>query len=102
MGYQVAAIRHPMPYGDLVKQAVQRFADYADLDKHECTIEEREEYEPHLDNGVIVYAGVDYERILRQAEQEVDIILWDGGNNDFPFYRLRSAHRRRRPSPPRS
>lgn len=86
MGFKVAAIRHPMPYGDLVKQAVQRFADYSDLDKHECTIEEREEYEPHLDNGVIVYAGVDYEAILRQAEQEVDIILWDGGNNDFPFY----------------
>jgi len=86
MGYKVAAIRHPMPYGDLVKQAVQRFADYKDLDKHECTIEEREEYEPHIDNGVIVYAGVDYEAILRQAEQEVDIILWDGGNNDFPFY----------------
>lgn len=86
MGFKVAAIRHPMPYGDLVKQAVQRFADYSDLDKYECTIEEREEYEPHLDNGVIVYAGVDYERILRQAEQEVDIILWDGGNNDFPFY----------------
>ena len=86
MGYKVAAIRHPMPYGDLAKQAVQRFADYADLDKHECTIEEREEYEPHIDNGIIVYAGVDYERILRQAEQEVDIILWDGGNNDLPFY----------------
>jgi predicted GTPase len=86
MGYKVAAIRHPMPYGDLVKQEVQRFATYADLDKHECTIEEREEYEPHIDNGVIVYAGVDYEKILRQAEQEVDIILWDGGNNDFPFY----------------
>ncbi len=87
MGYKVAAIRHPMPYGDLVKQKVQRFASYADLDKHECTIEEREEYEPHLDNGVIVYAGVDYEAILRQAEQEVDVILWDGGNNDFPFYK---------------
>jgi predicted GTPase len=86
LGYRVAAIRHPMPYGDLVKQAVQRFADYSDLDKHECTIEEREEYEPHLDNGVIVYAGVDYEAILRQAEKEVDIILWDGGNNDFSFY----------------
>ena len=86
MGYKVAAIRHPMPYGDLVKQAVQRYASYSDLDKYECTIEEREEYEPHLDNGVIVYAGVDYERILRQAEQEVDIVLWDGGNNDFPFY----------------
>ncbi|MEJ2485371.1 MAG: cyclic 2,3-diphosphoglycerate synthase [Anaerolineales bacterium] len=86
MGYKVAAIRHPMPYGDLAKQAVQRFADYSDLDKHECTIEEREEYEPHIDNHVIVYAGVDYERILRQAEQEVDIVLWDGGNNDLPFY----------------
>ena len=87
MGFRVAAIRHPMPYGDLVKQKVQRFADYSDLDKHECTIEEREEYEPHLDNGVIVFAGVDYEAILRQAEQEVDIILWDGGNNDFSFYK---------------
>lgn len=86
MGYRVAAIRHPMPYGDLVRQVVQRFADYSDLEKHDCTIEEREEYEPHLDNGVIVYAGVDYERILRQAEQEVDVILWDGGNNDFPFF----------------
>ncbi len=86
MGYKVAVIRHPMPYGDLVKQAVQRFATYSDLDVHDCTIEEREEYEPHLDNGMIVYAGVDYERILRQAEQEVDIVLWDGGNNDFPFY----------------
>jgi predicted GTPase len=87
MGYRVAAVRHPMPYGDLVKQKVQRFSDYSDLDKHECTIEEREEYEPHLDNGVIVYAGVDYEAILRQAEQEVDIVLWDGGNNDFSFYK---------------
>ncbi|MBN2046037.1 MAG: GTPase [Anaerolineales bacterium] len=87
LGYKVAAIRHPMPYGDLAKQAVQRFADYSDLDKHECTIEEREEYEPHIDNGVIVYAGVDYEAILRQAEQEVDIVLWDGGNNDLPFYK---------------
>lgn len=86
LGYRVAAIRHPMPYGDLARQAVQRFAGYDDLDRHNCTIEEREEYEPHLDNGVIVYAGVDYERILRQAEQEVDIILWDGGNNDFSFY----------------
>ena len=86
MGFKVAAIRHPMPYGDLAKQEVQRFATYADLDKHECTIEEREEYEPHIDSGVIVYAGVDYEKILRQAEQEVDIILWDGGNNDFSFY----------------
>ncbi len=86
MGYKVAAIRHPMPYGDLVKQAVQRFASYEDLERHECTIEEREEYEPHIDNGVVVYAGVDYERILRQAEQEVDVILWDGGNNDLSFY----------------
>jgi predicted GTPase len=86
MGYKVAAVRHPMPYGDLVAQIVQRYAEYRDLDKYDCTIEEREEYEPHLDNGVIVYAGVDYERILRQAEKEVDIILWDGGNNDFPFY----------------
>ncbi|MFO3795719.1 MAG: cyclic 2,3-diphosphoglycerate synthase [Anaerolineales bacterium] len=86
MGYRVAAIRHPMPYGNLVRQEVQRFADFEDLDEHECTIEEREEYEPHLANGVIVYAGVDYEKILRQAEQEVDILLWDGGNNDFPFY----------------
>jgi len=87
MGFRVAAIRHPMPYGDLVKQEAQRFASYEDLDRYECTIEEREEYEPHLDNGVIVYAGVDYEKILRQAEQEVDIILWDGGNNDFAFYK---------------
>ena len=86
MGYRVAAIRHPMPYGNLIRQEVQRFADYDDLDEYECTIEEREEYEPHIDNGVIVYAGVDYEKILRQAEKEVDIILWDGGNNDFPFY----------------
>ena len=86
MGYKVAAIRHPMPYGDLVKQNVQRYADYSDLVKHDCTIEEREEYEPHLDNGVLVFAGVDYEAILHQAEKEVDIILWDGGNNDFSFY----------------
>ena len=80
-------MRHPMPYGDVVKQAVERFASYEDLDKYECTIEEREEYEPHLANDVIVYAGVDYGAILRQAEQEVDIVLWDGGNNDFPFYK---------------
>jgi predicted GTPase len=86
MGYKVAAIRHPMPYGNLVAQEAQRFADYDDLDEYECTIEEREEYEPHIDNGVIVFAGVDYEKILRQAEKEVDIVLWDGGNNDFPFY----------------
>ncbi|MBC8333644.1 MAG: GTPase [Anaerolineales bacterium] len=86
MGYKVAAIRHPMPYGNLVAQEVQRYADYDDLDEYECTIEEREEYEPHIDNGIIVFAGVDYEKILRKAEQEVDIILWDGGNNDLPFY----------------
>jgi len=86
LGYKVAAIRHPMPYGNLVAQAVQRFADLDDLDEYNCTIEEREEYEPHLLQGVIVYAGVDYEKILRQAEREVDIILWDGGNNDLPFF----------------
>lgn len=86
MGYKVAAIRHPMPYGDLAKQAVQRFADYADLDRHECTIEEREEYEPHIDDGAIIYAGVDYQAILQEAEKEADIIVWDGGNNDIPFY----------------
>lgn len=84
---KVVIIRHPMPYGDLVKQAVQRFETYADLDKYGCTIEEREEYEHHLDAGFIVYAGVDYERILRSAEKEADIILWDGGNNDTPFYK---------------
>ena len=87
LGYKVAAIRHPMPYGNLVAQNVQRFGDYDDLDEYECTIEEREEYEPHLDRGVVVFAGVDYEKILRKAEAEVDIILWDGGNNDLPFYK---------------
>lgn len=86
LGYQIAAIRHPMPYGNLIRQEVQRFADYEDLDEAQCTIEEREEYEPHLANGVLVFAGVDYEKILRQAEKEVDIVLWDGGNNDLPFY----------------
>lgn len=86
MGHKVAVIRHPMPYGDLVKQAVQRFATYEDLEVQDCTIEEREEYEPHLAVGSIVYAGVDYEKILRQAEGEADVILWDGGNNDLPFY----------------
>ncbi len=85
-GRQVAVIRHPMPYGDLAKQKIQRFATYEDMAKHECTIEEREEYEPHVKNGIIVYAGVDYEAILREAEKEADVILWDGGNNDFPFY----------------
>jgi len=87
LSYKVVSVRHPMPYGDLVKQAVQRYADYGDLDKYECTIEEREEYEPHIDLGAIIYAGVDYERILREAEKEADIIVWDGGNNDLPFYR---------------
>ena len=85
-GLRVVAVRHPMPYGALAAQAVQRFAAYADLDRHQCTIEEREEYEPHIDAGCVVYAGVDYERILRQAEAEADVILWDGGNNDLPFY----------------
>ncbi len=83
---RVVAIRHPMPYGDLAAQACQRFESYDDLTKHHTTIEEREEYEPHIDNGFVVYAGVDYERILRAAESEADIILWDGGNNDLPFY----------------
>jgi len=83
----VVAVRHPMPYGNLVEQACQRFASYEDLDRYHCTIEEREEYEPHIDRGIVVYAGVDYGRILRQAEREADIIVWDGGNNDLPFYR---------------
>ena len=87
MGKKVVIIRHPMPYGDLRKQICQRFASYEDLDRYKCTIEEREEYEPHLDRGVVVYAGVDYEKILREAEQEADVILWDGGNNDLPFYK---------------
>ncbi|MDD5263389.1 MAG: cyclic 2,3-diphosphoglycerate synthase [Candidatus Bipolaricaulis sp.] len=86
-GKKLAVIRHPMPYGDLVKQEVQRFETYADLDKHECTIEEREEYEPHIENGTVVYAGVDYEKILRAAEKEADVVIWDGGNNDFSFYK---------------
>ena len=87
LGKKVVVVRHPMPYGDLAAQAVQRFATHADLDVHECTIEEREEYEPHLDRGLVVYAGVDYEAILRQAEAEADIVLWDGGNNDLSFYK---------------
>ena len=87
-GKKVISIRHPMPYGNLVEQKVQRYATYEDLDKYKCTIEEREEYEPHIDRKSVIYAGVDYEAILRQAEQEdPDIILWDGGNNDFPFYK---------------
>ena len=87
LGHKVVVVRHPMPYGDLAAQAVQRFATYEDLDHHKCTIEEREEYEPHIDRGVVVYAGVDYEPILRQAEAEADVVVWDGGNNDLPFYR---------------
>jgi predicted GTPase len=87
MGKQAVAIRHPMPYGDLTRQGVQRFASYADLDRHKCTIEEREEYEPHIDRGTIVSAGVDYAAILKSAEKEADVVVWDGGNNDFPFYR---------------
>lgn len=85
-GKKVVAIRHPMPYGDLVKQKVQRFATIDDLKKHECTIEEIEEYEPHIARGGVIYAGVDYEAILREAEKEADVILWDGGNNDMSFY----------------
>jgi len=85
MDFKVVVLRHPMPYGDLRKQAFQRFASYEDLDKYECTIEEREEYELHINNRCAVYAGVDYERILREAEKEADVIIWDGGNNDLPF-----------------
>jgi predicted GTPase len=86
-GLRVAVVRHPMPYGDLVAQRCQRFQTYDDLDRHQTTIEEREEYEPHLDAGRLVFAGVDYEEILRAAEREADVVLWDGGNNDLPFYR---------------
>src|SRR5690606_20094868 len=85
-GVRVVVVRHPMPYGDLTQQVVQRFASYEDLERHRCTIEEREEYEPHIDRGNVVYAGVDYGQILEQAQAEADVILWDGGNNDFPFY----------------
>jgi predicted GTPase len=87
MGKRVVAIRHPMPYGDLVKQKVQRYATLDDLKKHKCTVEEMEEYEPHIVQGTIIYAGVDYEAILRQAEKEADVIIWDGGNNDMSFYK---------------
>jgi predicted GTPase len=87
LGKRVATVRHPMPYGDLTRQICQRFETFEDLDRHDCTIEEREEYETHLAMGNLVFAGVDYERILRAAEQEADVILWDGGNNDLPFYR---------------
>ncbi len=87
MGKRVVAVRHPMPYGDLVKQKVQRYATIADLKKFKCTVEEMEEYEPHIVQGTIVYAGVDYEAVLRKAEKEADVIVWDGGNNDMPFYK---------------
>jgi predicted GTPase len=86
-GKKVAAVRHPMPYGDLVAQKVQKFARLEDLDRYECTIEEREEYEPHIVSGTTIFAGVDYEAILREVEKEADIILWDGGNNDLPFFK---------------
>ncbi|MGZ4818679.1 MAG: cyclic 2,3-diphosphoglycerate synthase [Terriglobales bacterium] len=86
LGWNPVVVRHPMPYGDLARQAVQRFATLEDLQRHQCTIEEREEYEPHLVNGTVVYAGVDYEAILRRAEKEADLVLWDGGNNDTPFF----------------
>jgi predicted GTPase len=85
-GRRVVAVRHPMPYGDLVRQRVQRFARMEDLDLHQCTIEEREEYEPHIASGGVIYAGVDYAAILAQAESEADVVVWDGGNNDLPFY----------------
>lgn len=104
LGKKVVAIRHPMPYGDIAAQAVQRFAGYDDFDKHKCTIEEREEYEPHINHGTVVYAGVDYQAILQQAQAEADILLWDGGNNDTPFFKpdiaivvtdpLRAGHER--------
>jgi len=87
LGNRVVVVRHPMPYGDLTRQRVQRFASLADLDRHHCTIEEREEYEPHMVTGTVVYAGVDYAAILKQVEQEADVIVWDGGNNDTPFFR---------------
>ncbi|MGE5414474.1 MAG: GTPase, partial [Syntrophomonadaceae bacterium] len=86
LGKRVVAVRHPMPYGDLAEEACQRFATYADLDREKCTIEEREEYEPLIDSGFVVYAGVDYGEILARAEREADVILWDGGNNDLPFF----------------
>ena len=86
-GKQVAVIRHPMPYGDLAKQGVQRFTTLEDLEKHDCTIEEMEEYEPHIIRGTVVFSGADYEAIIREAEKEADVILWDGGNNDMPFYK---------------
>ncbi|HVN72756.1 MAG TPA: cyclic 2,3-diphosphoglycerate synthase [Desulfomonilia bacterium] len=87
LGRKVVVVRHPMPYGDLLAQEVQRFSTYEDFERHKCTIEEREEYEPIVDQGIVVYAGVDYGKILKQAQEEADIIVWDGGNNDTPFYR---------------
>ncbi len=87
MGKKVVVVRHPMPYGDLTRQEVQRFSVYEDFEKHNCTIEEREEYEGHITDGIVVYAGIDYEKILRQAEKEADVIVWDGGNNDTPFFK---------------
>ena len=87
MGKRVVAVRHPMPYGDLVKQKVQRYGSIEDMERNQCTIEEMEEYEPHIVNGTIIYAGVDYEAILREAEKEADVIVWDGGNNDMSFYK---------------
>ena len=87
MGKKIAVIRHPMPYGDLTKQACQRFAETADMDRHHCTIEEREEYELHIQSGNLLFAGIDYQKILAAAEAEADVILWDGGNNDMPFFR---------------
>jgi predicted GTPase len=86
-GKTVVAVRHPMPYGNLVAQRVQRYAELEDLDRYDCTIEEREEYEPHITSGTVIYAGVDYGAILQQAQAEADVLLWDGGNNDLPFYR---------------
>jgi len=86
MGKRAVVVRHPMPYGDLRQQVVQRFSSYDDFDKHNCTIEEREEYEPLVDRGIVVYAGIDYKRILSEAEREADVIIWDGGNNDTPFF----------------
>ena len=86
LGVKAVSVRHPMPYGDLPDQIVQRYASFADLDRYRCTIEEREEYEPHIEAGFVIYSGADYEKILREAETEADVILWDGGNNDLPFY----------------
>ena len=87
MGKKVVVVRHPMPYGELTRQEVQRFSVYEDFERHNCTIEEREEYEPHINDGIVVYAGIDYEKVLRQAEKEADVIVWDGGNNDTPFFK---------------